>query len=239
MSPNTSPTPSHSDSTSGPSRGRFACQHPGCLKSFSRSSHLARHARIHLGAKPFACTVQGCGRRFNRRDCWREHLRGVHGIQALDETSVPAAYPSAVAKESSPSASVECSPTMPARHLNSSSSGTADRSRIPATPESDAGHYCQQGDSFLHSAEPVSPSPMAFPQSAGSHTSHPQAPWLSPAATVCNSPSVRRASSPGLHQTYLPPPLVLSSVAQTLLPPPVQRRPPGMPSTEFYLRLSL
>ncbi|KNE61648.1 hypothetical protein AMAG_06459 [Allomyces macrogynus ATCC 38327] len=52
--------------------------------------------RIHAGAKPFACTLPGCDKRFSRRDCWREHLRGVHGVASLDANpgiAIPAPYP--------------------------------------------------------------------------------------------------------------------------------------------------
>ncbi|KAJ3107938.1 hypothetical protein HDU96_007739 [Phlyctochytrium bullatum] len=55
--------------------GRFECQWPGCGKTFSTSGHLSRHARIHLGFKPFACDWPGCKARFSRSDNMRMHRK--------------------------------------------------------------------------------------------------------------------------------------------------------------------
>ncbi|KAI8836114.1 hypothetical protein BC829DRAFT_365262 [Chytridium lagenaria] len=48
--------------------GRYECQWPNCAKTFSTSGHLSRHARIHLGFKPFECDYPGCDARFSRSD---------------------------------------------------------------------------------------------------------------------------------------------------------------------------
>ncbi|ORZ20336.1 hypothetical protein BCR42DRAFT_408560 [Absidia repens] len=52
----------------------FQCTGFGdCNMVFTRSEHLARHARKHTGEKPFRCVVPGCGRAFSRFDNMVQH----------------------------------------------------------------------------------------------------------------------------------------------------------------------
>ncbi|KAL1920690.1 uncharacterized protein VTP21DRAFT_1067 [Calcarisporiella thermophila] len=67
---------SSSPSTPTPSAKRkYACNYPGCGKSFTTSGHLARHNRIHTGEKNFPCLVPGCTSRFSRQDNMLQHMR--------------------------------------------------------------------------------------------------------------------------------------------------------------------
>ncbi|KAJ3104494.1 transcriptional repressor [Phlyctochytrium planicorne] len=56
--------------------GRYQCTWPNCGKTFSTSGHLSRHARIHIGFKPFECEI--CGAKFSRSDNMRMHQK-THG----------------------------------------------------------------------------------------------------------------------------------------------------------------
>ncbi|CDH58836.1 hypothetical protein RO3G_13206 [Lichtheimia corymbifera JMRC:FSU:9682] len=52
----------------------FRCTGFGdCNMVFTRSEHLARHARKHTGEKPFKCIVPGCERMFSRFDNMMQH----------------------------------------------------------------------------------------------------------------------------------------------------------------------
>ncbi|PMD49057.1 hypothetical protein L207DRAFT_20572 [Hyaloscypha variabilis F] len=80
----TSPTPSPTNASS-PTSTRHPCPH--CPSTFARPGDLKRHMKSHFPERhrQYHCREPGCDRNgrkaFTRRDKWRDHVRGVHGLE--------------------------------------------------------------------------------------------------------------------------------------------------------------
>ncbi|KAF9086364.1 hypothetical protein BGX29_001431 [Mortierella sp. GBA35] len=59
---------------------RFACNHPGCGRSFDRRFNLHTHEKTHKPeqARPFVCSKAQCGKAFTRKHYLQRHKASVH-----------------------------------------------------------------------------------------------------------------------------------------------------------------
>ncbi|KAF9051117.1 hypothetical protein BDZ89DRAFT_1126087 [Hymenopellis radicata] len=109
-----------------PSAAAFKYECKYCGKGFNRPSSLKIHINSHTGEKPFACTVEGCGRSFSVLSNMRRHAR-VHTqapAQAESSSDEGSEIPSTPPHSASSQSSIEPSRRRDSIISNASSTGS-------------------------------------------------------------------------------------------------------------------
>merc|ERR1719481_187889 len=65
----------------GTNKKTYSCDFMGCVKVYTKSSHLKAHKRTHTGEKPYSCSWAGCGWKFSRSDELTRHFRKHTGTK--------------------------------------------------------------------------------------------------------------------------------------------------------------
>lgn len=74
-------SPENNGSSSNGSLQRdFACQYPGCSKTFDRRYNLTVHYRRHTDEMPYPCKFAGCPQKFKWRSSQSHHMKTRHQI---------------------------------------------------------------------------------------------------------------------------------------------------------------
>lgn len=115
---------------------KHICPVPNCFKSFTRSSHLARHIRSHTSEKLFVCPDESCGLGFMRSDALREHARSHNITRGRSRKS---------SSDSGSQSNGDCSP-MSHSPASSARSSMSPYPMSPSLSESDEpmGDYCPE-----------------------------------------------------------------------------------------------
>jgi len=68
----------------GSGKASYKCEWAGCTrmqKPFTKRHKMFNHLRTHTGERPFACQIEGCGKRFSRPDSLATHVKTHSNIR--------------------------------------------------------------------------------------------------------------------------------------------------------------